>query len=86
MHIVKTYLKVNSPVQLNLSSTLSNLIPEWELILQDKKPADHNLFNDLQLHCLLDITDVFERLKASDREVREIIASWTTNPGPIHTN
>lgn len=37
---------------------------------------DRKLFDALQVHCITDITDVFERLKASSKQVRDILDSW----------
>nr|CAG4714556.1 unnamed protein product [Naegleria fowleri] len=74
-YILKTYLDEDSPVQLNLPSNLVDMIPEWDAQLKLSKP-EKKMFDLLQLHCVLDITDVFERLKASDKKVRDIIESW----------
>jgi len=79
LHIIKTYLKVHSPVQINLSAALLSHVHEWEIVLSGSTPADYKLFEEAQLHCLLDITDVFERLKASDKKVKELVATWARN-------
>ncbi|KAG2381802.1 hypothetical protein C9374_006186 [Naegleria lovaniensis] len=110
LHILKTYLKPNSPLELNVpkisqihdeimrsivdASTLQNtmvpsvsstmLIPHTATTLSSSSSPTTttptnippNLFDHIQLHCLHNMTDVFERLKSQSKQARKILQEW----------
>ncbi|EFC39613.1 hypothetical protein NAEGRDRAFT_81263 [Naegleria gruberi] len=83
--IFNTYLLENAPVELNLPADLrANSIVTIETALFEtnqgtttkSKKISKRLFEEVELHCVMDITDVFERLKSSNKKVRETVDKW----------
>ena len=65
--LINTYMKQTSPVELNLPSELSKLIPNLEIQANETTPVDANIFQQFELHCLNDLCDIFTRFKASTK-------------------
>ncbi|EFC47854.1 predicted protein [Naegleria gruberi] len=71
-HILQVYLSINSPLELNIPK-IEQCNSEITSQLTEKPPA--NLFHKIQQHCLIDMTDLFERLKNSNTEFASFITS-----------
>lgn len=69
MNIVLTYLNNGSILELNIPTPLVN-VDELIETIEVVDPLPHDLFDDIQRHCLNDMTDLFERLKRSDKEFK----------------
>ncbi|KAG2381804.1 hypothetical protein C9374_006188 [Naegleria lovaniensis] len=87
LHILKTYLKPNSPLELNVPK-ISQIHDEIQKVITESTPTNipPNLFDHIQLHCLHDMTDVFERLKIHHKEARKILQEWKENIPPSISN
>ena len=109
LHILKTYLKPNSPLELNypkldqihdeimksiiVDANSNSNLPSASVMMSNNSQSSSptsippNLFDDIQLHCLQDMTDVFERLKSQSKQVRNILREWKEeeeNNNPHH--
>ncbi|KAF0982727.1 hypothetical protein FDP41_011190 [Naegleria fowleri] len=90
-HIANTYLKQNSPLQLNYPK-VNEAFHECMAVIHRCSdngtiiPSD--LFKNIQLHCLNDMTDIFERLKRQDRDIKEVVHQWNLSSlaKPVQTN
>jgi len=86
LHIVNTYLKSGAPLELNypkISEVYEGVLREIMSHNNTTKNGagsdiDTNLFNNIQLHCVNDMTDIFERLKKQNKEIREMVEEWKT--------
>ncbi|KAG2378199.1 hypothetical protein C9374_008342 [Naegleria lovaniensis] len=74
LHIVKTYLSDSSPLELNMPKVTQR----GQEILQamEEHENDSHVFDSIREHCLMDMKDVFERLKSSNKEISKLIESW----------
>ncbi|EFC45286.1 predicted protein [Naegleria gruberi] len=75
LHITKTYLKPNSPLELNFPK-LSQMFEQISKAIETTPLLETNFFDNIQWHCIEDMTDVFERLKSQNKEVRNILKQW----------
>ena len=79
--ILKTYLKSGSSLELNMSN-LSKKYEEIETILQkatNPSLIPNTLFDDIRVLCLNNMVDVFERLKATDKSIQEMVINFRRN-------
>jgi len=65
--LYQTYLKLDAPVQLNMPGALMKAGAELQMQLSSNERVvlETNCFDKFEIHCLSDMTDVFERLKTS---------------------
>lgn len=71
-HILKAYLTLGAPLELNISK-IEEKKKEIEKIIAENPKISHNLFASIQDHCLNDMTDLFERLKNSNKQIADIV-------------
>ena len=84
--ILGTYLLHHSPLELNISKE-DKKVQEIEQALTNKSlPLSADLFDFLQFHCLLNMLDIFERLKASNKEIREYLKGINATPSTSNLN
>ena len=72
LHILNTYLTSGAPLELNMPKIeehKSNLLDR----IETKDIIPHTIFNFVQEHCLNDMTDVFERLRSSNKQIAEVV-------------
>ncbi|EFC45189.1 predicted protein [Naegleria gruberi] len=79
LKITKTYLKTGSPLELNFPK-LNQTFEEYSQIINNSNNnqslLETSLFESIQLHCLDDMRDVFDRLKNQSKETRNILEQW----------
>ncbi|EFC40015.1 predicted protein [Naegleria gruberi] len=76
LKIINTYLVHDSPLELNIpnASTRYHEINTFLTgLVDDNVPLD--LFDDIKLACLTNMTDIFERLKSSNLEFKQKVES-----------
>ncbi|EFC48243.1 predicted protein [Naegleria gruberi] len=71
-HILKAYLTAGAPLELNISK-IEERRSEIEKLIEENPNISHNLFALIQDHCLNDMTDLFERLKSSNKQIGDIV-------------
>ncbi|KAG2375007.1 hypothetical protein C9374_010381 [Naegleria lovaniensis] len=91
LHIANTYLKQNSPLQLNYPKVNEVFHESMSVINRcsnNNEMIPLDLFKNIQLHCLNDMTDIFERLKRQDRDIKEVVAQWNLSSisKPVQTS
>ena len=78
MKILKTYLKEGSPLELNIANIdqIYLRIEHEILSVNDDSLIASTLFDIVRVACLNNMTDLFERLKSSNKSVRIIVENW----------
>lgn len=73
--LLNKYLKSGAPLELNISG-LDQKRAILEKIISDLPVPPRDLFEEIKILCLNNMIDVFERLKASNMEVREMVSNY----------
>ncbi|EFC40834.1 predicted protein [Naegleria gruberi] len=72
--IVENYLTIGSPFELNIPYIQQKNV-EYSKLIEESESLDLNFFEKLENHCLLDMSDLFERLKSSNKEISQAMQS-----------
>ncbi|KAG2388507.1 hypothetical protein C9374_000671 [Naegleria lovaniensis] len=75
LHKVQNFLVENSPHELNLPN-LSFMREELLFKIQMYDNIPNNLFNEIEMLSLHNLTDLYERLKRSNVKIRELSNEW----------
>ena len=81
LYICETYLRKGAPLELNIPESVANYEQTVKFLTETNEVPSSHLFNEVHVHCLNDMTDVFERLKQSNKQVREMIEDWRKTNG-----
>ncbi|EFC48077.1 predicted protein [Naegleria gruberi] len=75
-HIVNSYLTSGSPLELNIDNIIIRKKEFSDRVSNTNEKLPRDMFNQIQDHCLVDMRDIFDRLRSSDKEIYQMIQDW----------
>lgn len=84
-HIVNTYLTIGSPLELNIDNIEIRKKEFSEKLSNTNEKLPRTMFNLIQDHCLVDMRDIFDRLRSSDKEIYQMLQDWRMKQSKLTT-